>query len=71
MRAIPVLEVVFVVVAAASAAATVVVVVLSVLKATVVDFVSHLEDVAQGHRFGLGFDPVWFVVRCSTPMDRL
>lgn len=52
MRAIIILEVVVVIV----------VVVLSILKAATVDFVTHLENVAQGHRFELGLDPVWFVV---------
>lgn len=58
MRAISILEVVLVVV----------LVVLSKVKATAVDLVSDLKNVAQGHRFGLGFDPVWLVGRYSTPM---
>lgn len=50
VRVIPILEVVVIITT-----------VLSILKTTTVDFVSHLENVAQGQRIGLGFDPVWFV----------
>lgn len=60
MRAISILEVVVVVV---------VVIILSILKAASVDFVTHLKNVAEGNRFGLRFDPVWFVVQYSMSMD--